>query len=55
MTPVSDPIAQAGKLWQQHCSWCPRCDPTMPRCDLGRKAYGIYEWLDQVTRLRRAG
>jgi len=27
----------------------------MPRCEMGRKAHGLYEWLDRAARLRRAG
>ena len=52
---MSDPVVQAGKLWEQHCSWCPRCNLAMPRCEMGRKAYDLYEWLDRAARLRRTG
>jgi len=51
---VRDPVIQAGKLWRQHCSWCPRCEPEMPGCELGRKAYGLYEWLARIP-TQRAG
>jgi len=27
----------------------------MPRCEMGRKAHDLYEWLDRAARLRRAG
>jgi len=27
----------------------------MPRCEMGRKAYDLYEWLDRAARLRRTG
>jgi len=30
--PTTDAVIQAGHLWQQHCSWCPRCERTMPGC-----------------------
>jgi hypothetical protein len=53
-SPSSGPELQARKLWHQHCSWCPRCDPTKPGCELGRKAYGLYDWLARIP-TQRAG
>ena len=50
----SRPEVHASKLWQQHCSWCPRCDATKPGCDLGREAYGLYDWLVRIP-IQRAG
>jgi hypothetical protein len=49
---TSDAVVRAGELWNQHCSWCPRCGATTPGCELGRKMYDFYDWLARVpTRL----
>lgn len=49
---TSDAAVRAGELWNQHCSWCPRCGATTPGCELGRKMYDVYDWLARVpTRL----
>jgi len=54
LPPTRDAVIQADDLWQQHCSWCPRCARTRPGCELGRRAYGLYQWLAR-TATRRAG
>ena len=46
---MNDPVIQAGKIWEQHCSWCQRCDLAIPRCELGRKAYDFYAFILRVA------
>ena len=49
VAPTSDPVVQAGKLWEQHCSWRQQCDLAISRCELGRKAYDLYAFHLRVA------
>jgi CheY-like chemotaxis protein len=49
VAPMNDPVIQAGKIWEQHCSWCQLCDRTIPRCELGRKAYDFYAFVLRIA------
>jgi hypothetical protein len=55
VSPYAGPELRARRLWLQHCSWCPRCNPKKPGCELGRKSHDLYDWLAQLLTQQRAG
>lgn len=45
VAPSPDLVADAGRLWEQHCKLCEHCLRGLPACTLGEKMYALYVWL----------